>query len=134
MNPILALALGLFGFFQQKQMADAQQRALEALREPLSEQEIASHRAGAQSALKADLARRGVLDSDLYTGGVSRIEKDLALARVKGKSALAGTYAQALLQKANQPSMLSALVPLVLQRGLKGFDGNWLIQPAPVYP
>lgn len=131
----LAIAsLGL-GFLQNQQAVDAQNRALQAAQQgTISDEELADYENRATAKLKGNLASRGVLDSDLFTGGLGKISRDRALLKAQGRSALSGTYINALLNRANQPSFLSSFLPLALQHGIRGTGENWLIRPATGVP
>lgn len=126
----LTLALAGIGLAQSASASSAQQRALEAAQQgnQLSAEELAQMESQGTSALKGNLAQRGLLDSSLFTGGLAKLRGELALAKAKGRGAFQGSYISQLLNRSNQPSLLSTLVPLSLQYGVRGRGENdWII-------
>ena len=131
----LALGLGLLGAYQSYRSAQAQQQAIQALQQGgLSPEELARMREQGEANLRLNLSRRGLLDSGLLPGGLAALERELALAQAQAKRGAAPALSQIYLSQAQQPSFLQALLPLVLQYGLWGPQGQQWIRPTIVTP
>ena len=82
--PFLTLGLGVYSTIQSQNL---QQQAITAAREPrLSEAQQATLRTAGTSNIGANLAQRGLLDSSLYTGALTDLER-----RIGEATAGAGT-------------------------------------------
>ena len=80
--PYLTLGLGIY---QTVQSQNLQQRAISAAREPrLSEAQQATLRTAGTSNIGANLAQRGLLDSSLYTGALTDLERRIGEATAAG--------------------------------------------------
>lgn len=123
--------MGLLGFVQAQQQQQMFQQALGAT-QGLSDAEIANLQGKSEASLKQNLSSRGLLDSGLLAGGQATIAKELALAKASSKLPAQGSYINALMSKSNQPTLISSLIPLIMQHGLQGFGGNWLVPKPPV--
>ncbi len=126
----VTLGLGLLGLWQQKQAADAQAEAMrQAQQGGLSPEELADLERRGVAGMKTDLSRRGMLDSGLLTGGRAVLTGELALAKARARAPFQQSYINLLLNRAQQPSFVSQLVPLIMQYGQKGPGGQWWLPP-----
>lgn len=131
----LSIALAGIGLFQSNQAANAQREAMSAFQQGgLSDAEAADLQKQQEGALSTDLSRRGMLDSGLLATGRAKIAKSIGLAKAQGRSALVGSYGQALLAKSQQPTLFSLLPQLAMQYGLRGQGDSWLIPPYQYQP
>ncbi len=120
------------GFLQAQQAAQAQREALELLRQGgLSEEEIKALREQGESEIGKSLASRGLSDSGLLAGAKAALEGELALARARARGPYRLQLSEMLSRAAQQPTLLSTLIPIVMRYGLRGPGGDWWIPPFP---
>jgi hypothetical protein len=128
-----AIASLLLGGYQAYQASQAQQRAEASAREGgLTSEEIAEFQRRGEESITRDAARRGLLDSGIPAGGRAALQAELAFAKARSRLPLQGSYIQALTNRANQPSLLSSLIPLFLRYGVRGPGGNPIISPVTI--
>lgn len=117
-------------WLQGQQQAEAARRAQAILEQGgLSPEELAAMRREGEARIKGALAGRGLLDSGLLPGAQAALEGELALAKARAKAPFQSALAQMLSQQSQQPSLLSSLIPIVMQHGLRGPGGEWWIPP-----